>query len=76
VISAILSLSGAVLLMNNYATGKLSILDLKVRLNGTIHVNGETITVVPEPFGCTECDYTFTPTDEALQKIAEKNPTR
>jgi hypothetical protein len=72
VVSAILSISSAVLLMGNYISGKLSILDLKVRLNGTIYVNDEIIHVMPEPFGCDDCDYSFIPSPEQLQLIENK----
>ena len=72
IISAVLSLSSAILLIDNYATGRLQILDLHVRLNGYKLSNGENITVMPDPFDCETCQFTFTPSYDVFKSL-EKN---
>ena len=72
VVSGLLSIISAIILMNNYLSGTLSILDVKMRLDGYKFANDEKIDVVPLPFACGECDYTFTPTAEILEIIETK----
>ena len=69
IISAVLSLSSAILLIDNYATGRLQILDLHVRLNGYKLSNGENITVIPDPFDCETCKFTFTPSYDVFKSL-------
>ena len=76
VISALLSLASVGLLVSTYATEKLNIYDLHVRLNGTISVNGETINTIPEPFGCDECIFSFTPETDELFELMKSNVER
>ena len=60
VLSGLLSIISALILLSNYLSGTLSILDIRMRLDGYKFANEESITVKPLPFSCDECTYTFT----------------
>ena len=72
VLSGLLSIISALILLSNYLSGTLSILDIRMRLDGYKFANEESITVKPLPFSCDECTYTFTPSAEILKTIKSK----
>ena len=72
VLSGLLSIISALILLSNYLSGSLSILDIRMRLDGYKFANEESITVKPLPFSCDECTYTFTPSAEILKTIKSR----
>ena len=76
ILSALLSITSTCLLIGIYASGKLGIYDIRIRLNGTIFANGEIINTVPEPFKCDECIFTFTPQSDDILSVIESNVAR
>ena len=74
VLSGLLSIISALILLSNYLSGSLSILDVKMRLDGYKFAHKESIIVKPQPFSCDECTYTFSPSSEILKTIKSRIP--